>query len=161
MAIACVSRAWRGKHLTVSVHRDVLLQVGKILPHEAAFLPTLVDLSLCLAAFRDFPTRLAEELTSLASLDLSHNQFERIPCAISHISRLQRLTMFGNPALQLHPRDAETLAVLPALRKVVLQLRIFGEAILNPGAQSLQWSRASMDALSVIRDRLPGLTIEL
>lgn len=65
----------------------------------------------------------------LESLDLSYDQFARLPAALSTATALTSLSVERNTSLNLGAADAEVLLALPRLR----QLHIGGIAAADPG----------------------------
>jgi len=68
--------------------------------------------------FDTFPASLAASLWRLTELKLGHNQFTRLPPALTLMTTLQILDMSYNEQLQLANSDALVLAALPLLQSV-------------------------------------------
>lgn len=97
------------------------LQVDSLLPPSSPALPRLKSLALVGMGLHIFPGSVSGALTSLTHLDLSRNDFMRLPPALSRLTALQQLNMSQNSYMQLREIDRFTLAVLPQFQNLVVE----------------------------------------
>ena len=91
----------------------------------------------------------------LSYLNLSDNNFVRIPTAVKLLSDLQHLKLHRNDPLQLEAEDAATLAALPLLHTCNLS-----KSLEDPESE-INWTDSSIVALIAISKRLPCLKLGL
>jgi Leucine-rich repeat (LRR) protein len=96
------------------------------------------------------PISVARRFTCLLQLDLSGDNFTRLPAALSQITTLQILDMRSNMQLQLEESDLETLAALPSLHTLTLLKSSDGV-----------WSVNSVEVLIGIRMQFTGINLRL
>ena len=116
------------------------------------FLPFLRDLQLVELELASFPDALASRLSGLTALDLSHNQFERLPLSIAAITCLKALDMSEN-LLQLLESDVFLLASFTGLR----QLAVLSQRTRESSGNGL--SQDSLDHLRAFSKGSPGVEL--
>lgn len=132
-----------------------------LLPPATPALGSLVYLALMQLHLVDLPVEVVKGLKKLKHLDLSLNDFSRLPAALIDIPSLEFLNLAGNSKLQFQSSDADLLAKVPKL--VVLRL---GEGC-DPDVDAneprsppdVRWTLASAGAFVDIVKKLPELDL--
>lgn len=110
-------------------------------------LPKLKRLSLADTELKDLPASLATTLKCLTSLSIPSSAWATIPEAVALIPTLSRLTLNGNN-IKLRHKDVRTLMAMPALKHLLL-------------VHNGSWSARNASVLMSIREKLPGLVVQL
>jgi len=121
-----------------------------LLDIHALSLQRLRSLGLVGLKLQSLPNSLTSTLKQLTELNLSCNEFIKMPEAISHITALQTIDLSGNGKLRLEQSDADTLASLPHL----LSLRLKREDSNKNG-----WLNRDLGILLTMAKRLPNLEL--
>ena len=131
------------------------MQVTDFLPVAAPAWSHLRDLTLRGMGFNDFPEDLASAMGRLTHLNLSDNDFERLPTAVKRLSSLEHLELHENKALQVEKEDVATLEALPHLHTLNISkaFTTFSHAKVD------YWSERSVGAFIAITKRLPLLKL--
>jgi len=122
------------------------LQVSCVLPPTTTALLFLKSLKLG-EELEEFPVEVGRALKSLTLLDLSCNQFIRIPEAVIQITTLHTLNLSCNDELDLEGCDVSSMTSMPMLRSLSLAKSSVGG----------EWSQKSVAVLMAIMKGLPCL----
>jgi len=117
-------------------------------------LPHLKLLELRNLGLQSFPDCLASALNQLTSLDLSHQDLQKIQPALSQITALQTLDLSFNNGLQLEERGVEILAALLHLQSLHLSKQSHCDE-----SKDAKLSQRSVRFLFAIKARLPDLNL--
>lgn len=120
-----------------------------LLPVGTPALGSLVHLGLVQLGLVDLPEDFMQCLHQLKDLDLTSNNFSKLPAALKDVPSLEILSMASNIKLQFQSSDVCLLAALPRLK--VLQL--------GSGGDPIRWTEKTAEEFLKISKLLPNLEL--